>query len=74
MTTRKIGEGRNSVKIEIIKGVTESDAPYMVMVEGVRADPPQEFSILKAAITVDGAAKYFKENAIEVYGEWLRKQ
>jgi len=50
MTKRRtLGNGRKSVKIEILKGVEAADPAYIVMIEGMRADEWDESMIIKIA-------------------------
>ena len=46
-TRRTLGNGRKSIKIEILKGIEEADPEYIVMIEGMRADKWDEEMILK---------------------------
>jgi len=56
---RKLGEGRKSIKIEILEGQYEADPEYIVMIEGMRADEWDENMILR--ITKAFVPYLFKE-------------
>lgn len=56
---RRLGEGRKSIKIEILEGIYEADPEYIVMIEGMRADNWDEEMILK--ITKGFVPYLFKE-------------
>jgi len=56
---RTLGNGRKSIKIEILEGIEEADPGYIVMIEGMRADKWDEEMILK--ITKGFVPYLFKE-------------
>jgi len=57
---RTLGNGRNSIKIEILKGIEEADPEYIVMIEGCRVDKWDEDMIIK--IAKDFVPTLFKED------------
>ena len=60
MTKRRtLGNGRKTIKIEILKGIEAADPEYIVMIEGMRADEWDETMIIK--IAKNFAPRLFKE-------------
>jgi len=44
---RTLGNGRRTIKIEVLKGIEEADPEYIVMIEGMRADSFDEKMIIQ---------------------------
>ena len=58
---RTLGNGRKTIKIDIMKGMYEADPEYIVMIEGMRADDWDEKMVIQIA---KGFVPYlFKEEA-----------